>query len=76
MESSRDRWWPSPTALSALCIVGLAVSASILMLLVPSLFLSGAQVHPLVVVGLVAVSAGFAVGARYWRPEAPRPDFS
>lgn len=71
MDRRGDRWSPSPTALAAVCIGSLAVSASILVLVIPVLFQSGAQVHPLVVVGLVVLSAAFAVGARYWRPQAP-----
>ncbi|MGZ0710907.1 hypothetical protein ACWPKO_21530 (plasmid) [Coraliomargarita sp. W4R53] len=74
MDRSRNRWWPSVTALSALCIIGFSVSASILILFIPSLFQSGAEVHPLVVAGLVALSVTFAVGARCWRPEAPVHD--
>lgn len=76
MDRRGDRWSPSPTALTAMCIAGLSVSASTLILLIPALFGSGAQVHPLVIVGLVVLSAAFAAGARYWRPQAPGADLS
>lgn len=76
MNRRGERSSPSATALTALCIAGFSVSASILVLLVPTFFESGAQVHPLVIVGLVALSAGFAVGARYWHPPAPESDES
>lgn len=76
MDRSKRRWRPSLAALSALCIVGLSVSASIFILLIPSLFQSEGGVHPLVVAGFVMLSASFAVGARYWRPEAPGHDLN
>ncbi|WP_299035229.1 hypothetical protein [uncultured Pseudokineococcus sp.] len=71
MDRPGDRWSPSPTALSAACIAGLALSAGVLVLLLPAVFQSGAQIHPLALVGLVVLSAAFAAGARYWRPRAP-----
>lgn len=76
MASRADRRSPSPTALTAVCIVGLSMSASILVLLVPSPLRPEAQIHPLVVVGLVALCVAFTTGARYWRPQAPQPDLS
>lgn len=74
MNRAKELWQPSPTVLAAVCIAGFALSASILILLVPTFFDSAAQVHPLVIVGLVALCAAFAVGARYWRPPAPEPE--
>ncbi|GAA2038912.1 hypothetical protein WDZ16_16555 [Pseudokineococcus marinus] len=76
MAPRADRWSPSPTALTVACIAGLSVSASILILLVPTLLRPDAQVHPLVVVGLVALCAAFTTGVRYWRPQAPQSDLS
>ena len=74
MNHAKELWRPGPTALAAACIVGLALSASTLILLLPTFFHPAAQVHPLVAVGLVALCVTFALGARYWRPSAPGPE--
>lgn len=71
MDRAKGLWRPGPTGLAAVCIAGFALSASILILLVPTFFDSAAQVHPLVIVGLIVLCAAFALGARYWRPSAP-----
>lgn len=76
MERRGDLWSPSPTALTVVCIAGFSISASTLIMLVPTLFQPAAQVHPLVLAGLVVLSAAFAAGARYWRPQAPRANLS
>lgn len=57
-----------------MCIAGFSLNASILILLVPTLFRSDRQVDPLAVAGLVALCVGFAVGVGYWRPQVPSSD--
>lgn len=74
MNHAKELWRPGPTALAAVCIAGFALSASILILLVPTFFHPAAQVHPLVIVGLAVLCAAFTLGARYWRPPAPEPE--
>lgn len=47
-------------------LIGLAVSAAIVILLIPSLFRSGQYINDWLVGGLVILTA-FAVATRYWR---------
>ncbi|GAA0988979.1 hypothetical protein ENKNEFLB_02871 [Nocardioides aquaticus] len=56
------------TKLFVVSLLGLAVSAAVLILLIPSLFGSGEHADTWLVVGLALVAAAFAVGTRYWRP--------
>ncbi|MFV2102284.1 hypothetical protein [Micromonospora sp. LOL_024] len=56
------------TVLFVVCLLGMAVSSSVLILLVPSLFQPGEQVS-LWALGLPAgLAVGFAVGSLHWRP--------
>ena len=63
---------PSPAAITAMRTLGLAVSASTLIVVVPSLLHRGAHVHLLALVSLVALSTALAASARYWRPHTQR----
>ncbi len=54
------------------CVVGLAVSSSVLILLVPALFEPGGQVSPWALGVPAFLAAVFAVGGLYRRPAASR----
>jgi uncharacterized membrane protein YbhN (UPF0104 family) len=52
-------------------LVSMAVSAAVLILLIPSLFRPGEQVDIWLVGGLVVLVVALAAGARRWRPPTP-----
>ena len=53
-------------------LVGLAVSAAVLIVIVPSLFVDGGAVPTWVVGALVVLVVTFGIGTRRWRPSPPR----
>ena len=59
------------TWMFVLSLVGLAVSAALLILLIPSLFHSGEQAGFWTAGVLAFLAVVFAVGTRYWRPSPP-----
>ena len=59
------------TLLFIVSLVSLAVSAAVLILLIPSLFRPGEQVDIWLVGGLAVLVVDFAVGTRRWRPTTP-----
>ncbi|MBX7269664.1 hypothetical protein KIF24_29060 [Micromonospora sp. Llam7] len=65
---SREVVMTRETVLFVVCLLGMAVSSSVLILLVPSLFQPGERIS-LWVVGVPAcIAVGFAVGSLHWRP--------
>ena len=59
------------TSLFVISLVGMAASAAVLILLIPSLFRSGEQVDIWLVGGLGVLAVAFAAGTRRWRPPTP-----
>lgn len=60
--------------LFVLSLVGMAVSAAVLILLIPSLFRSDEQASVWAVAVLACLAVAFAVGTRYWRPPTSTSD--
>ena len=60
------------TVLRVVCVIGLAVSSSVLILLVPSLFDAGGQVSPWALGVPAFLAVIFAVGGLRLRPAASR----
>ncbi|MGV8968511.1 MAG: hypothetical protein ACOH2F_19780 [Cellulomonas sp.] len=60
--------------LCVVSLVGLAVPASVLILLNPSLFRPGEQVDIWLVGGFLVLVVAFAAGTRRWRPMTPVSD--
>jgi hypothetical protein len=54
--------------LSVISLLGMAASASVLILLIPSLFREGEQTNVWAIVVLACLAVTFAVGTWYWRP--------
>lgn len=54
-------------------LLGMSVSASVLILLIPSLFRPGEQANLWVFGGLACLSLCLAVGTLYWRPSTSNP---
>lgn len=61
------------TLLFIVSLVGMAVSAAVLILLIPSLFGPGEQVDIWLVGGLAVLVVAFAAGTRRWRWRPPTP---
>jgi hypothetical protein len=59
------------TLLFIVSLVGMAISAAVLILLIPSLFRPGEQVDIWLVGGLAVLVVALAAGARRWRPPTP-----
>ncbi|WP_432492342.1 hypothetical protein [Kineococcus auxinigenes] len=62
------------TVLSVVSVIGAAVSAAALVLLVPSLFRAGEQGHPWAVGVSACLTVLFAAGARHWRSSGSARD--
>ncbi|MBA8826265.1 hypothetical protein FHX42_003641 [Saccharopolyspora lacisalsi] len=62
------------TWLFVISLVGMAASAAVLILFIPSLFRSGEQGDVWAVGVLACLTVAFAVGARYWRPSTSISD--
>lgn len=62
------------TRLFVVSLLGMAMSASALMLCIPSLFRPGEQGSFWVLGVLACLTVAFAVGTRYWRPSTLHPD--
>jgi len=59
------------TLLFMVSLVATALSAAVLILLIPSLFRTGEQVNIWLVGGLAVLVVAFAAGTRRWRPPTP-----
>ena len=59
------------TLLFIVSLVSMAVSAAVLILLIPSLFRPGEQVDTWLVGGLTVLVLAFAAGIRRWHPPTP-----
>jgi hypothetical protein len=59
------------TLLFIVSLVSMAVSAAVLVLLIPSLFRPGEQIDIWLIAGLVVLVVALASGARRWRPPTP-----
>lgn len=59
------------TWMFVISLLGLAVSAAVLMLLIPPLFNSGEQGSPVAVGVLGCLAVAFAAGMLYLRPSTP-----
>ncbi|KIH99629.1 hypothetical protein LP52_06960 [Streptomonospora alba] len=55
-------------------LVGMAMSAAVLILFIPPLFRSGEQGSVWAVGVLTCLTVAFAVGTRYWRPSTSASD--
>lgn len=64
----------SKGTLFVISLVGMAVSAAVLVWLIPTLFHSGEQRGAWVYGVLAGITAIFAVGVRYWRPSTSISD--
>lgn len=64
----------SRTALFVSSLIGMAASAAVLILLLPSLFRAGEQGSVLGLTVWAVLTLVFAVGTRYWRPSPPVSD--
>ncbi|SDP67202.1 hypothetical protein SAMN04487905_1075 [Actinopolyspora xinjiangensis] len=62
------------TWLFVVSLAGMAVSAAVLMLYIPSLFRSGEQDGFWTLGVLACLTVTFAVGTRYWRPSTSGSD--
>ena len=62
------------TWMFVMSLVGMTISAAVLILLIPSLFRSGEQASLWTVGVLASLTVAFAVGMLYWRPSTSTSD--